>query len=221
MAAKDLIILTRAYSNIQGVSGVDALLQTLLTAASDAIEKYCRRDFLSTSYDELYSGNGDRKLMLRQYPLVSVQSVRYRPVTVMKITNTDATNVQARASVTSTGLTLVRVKNGVKTTDTSITFAGNVTLTAVAAAVNGCNDLRSAAALCFGYTHSHPRSVCSKRFIRFLRESSRRTLRISCRAGSNGQMLWETAVPARSTASGCSALRIYEATLIGSSLWLP
>ena len=28
------------------------------------------------------------------YPLVSVQSVRYRPVTVLKITNTDPANVQ-------------------------------------------------------------------------------------------------------------------------------
>jgi hypothetical protein len=113
-----------------------ALLQTLMTAASDAIEKYCRRDFPSTSYDELYSGNGDRKLMLRQYPIVSVQSVRYRPVTVIKITNTDPTNVQARVTVTSAGLTLLRVKNGLRTTDTSVTFGGNLTLTAVAAAVN-------------------------------------------------------------------------------------
>jgi hypothetical protein len=140
MAAKDLIILSRAYQNLQGVTSVDALLQSLITAASDTIEKYCRRDFLSTAYDELYSGNGDRKLLLRQYPLVSVQSLRYRPGTVLKITNTDSTNVQARASVTSTGLTLVRVKNGVKTTDTSITFAGNVTLTAVAAAVTALGN---------------------------------------------------------------------------------
>jgi hypothetical protein len=42
--------------------------------------------------------------------------------------------------VTSTGLTLIRVKNSVKTTDTSITFAGNVTLTAVAAAVNALGN---------------------------------------------------------------------------------
>jgi hypothetical protein len=97
------------------MASFDALLQTLLTAASDAIEKYCRRDFVSTAYDELYSGNGDRKRMLRQYPIVSVQSVRYRPVTVIKITNTDPINVQARVTVTSTGLTLVRVKDGVKT----------------------------------------------------------------------------------------------------------
>jgi hypothetical protein len=134
--AKDLITLARAYQNLQGVSSVDTLLQTLLTAASDAIQKWCRRDFVSTSYDELYSGNGQRELMLRQYPTISVESVRYRPVTVLKITNTDAANVQARVSVTSTGLKLVRVNAGTKTTDTSVTFAGNATLATCAVAVN-------------------------------------------------------------------------------------
>jgi hypothetical protein len=42
----------------------------------------------------------------------------------------------ARVSVTSTGLTLVSVNAGVKTTNASITFAGNVSITALAAAVN-------------------------------------------------------------------------------------
>jgi hypothetical protein len=92
------------------------------------------------SYDELYSGQGDRRLMLRQYPLISVESVRYRPVTVLKITNTIAANVQARVSVTSTGLKLVRVNAGIKTTDASPTFAGNVTLTALAATVNALGN---------------------------------------------------------------------------------
>ncbi len=140
MAAKDLITLSRAYQNLQGVSGVDGLLSTLLTAASDAIQKWCRRDFVQVSYDELYSGDGQRYLVLRQYPLISVQSVRYRPVTVLKITNTNPANVQARVSVTGTGLTLVRVNAGVKTTDASVTFAGNVTLSAVAAAVSALGN---------------------------------------------------------------------------------
>ncbi len=140
MAAKDLIILSRAYQALQGVSNVDTLLATLITAASDAIAKYCRRDFYARSYDELYSGTGAGRLVLRAYPIQSVQSVRYRPVTVLKITNTVAANVQARVTVTSTGLTLVRVNAGVKTTDTSVTFAGNVTLTAVANAVNALGN---------------------------------------------------------------------------------
>jgi hypothetical protein len=138
MAAKDLITLARAKQNIQAVTDntQDGLLTALVTSVSDAVEKFCRRRFVSTAYDELYNGTGDRRLLLRQYPIQSVQSVRYRPVTVLKITNTDPTNVQARVSVTSVGLKLTRVQSGVKTTDTSVTWAGNATLTAVAAAVN-------------------------------------------------------------------------------------
>ena len=136
MATKDLINLSRAYQALQGVSNQDSLLDTLITAYSDAIEKYCRRRFVSTSYDECYDGTGERRLLLRQYPIQSVQSVRYRPVTVLKITNTTAANVQARVSVLSTGLQLVSVNAGSKTTVTSgLTFSGNATLTALASAV--------------------------------------------------------------------------------------
>jgi hypothetical protein len=143
MAAKDLITLARAKQDIQAIidNTQDALLTTLITAVSDAIEKYCRRDFVSRVYDELYSGNGEPRLMLRQYPIISVQSVRYRPVTVLRIQNIDqATNQQARVSVTSTGLSLVRVASGVSTTDNSATFAGNVTLAAMANAVNALGN---------------------------------------------------------------------------------
>ena len=69
-----------------------------------------------------------------------MQAVRYRPVTVLKITNTSGVNQQARVAVTSTGLTLTRTASGVKSTDTSITFAGNVTLTAVATAVTALGN---------------------------------------------------------------------------------
>ena len=141
MAAKDLINLTRAYQALQGVSSQDTLLGVLITAYSEAVEKYCRRRFVTGSYDELYDGNGDRRLLLRQYPIQSVQAVRYRPVTVLKITNTTAANVQARVSILSTGLQLVSVSAGVKTTVTSgLTFAGNATLSALVAAVNAVGN---------------------------------------------------------------------------------
>jgi hypothetical protein len=142
MAAYDLITLARAKQDIQSItdSSQDALIGTLITAISRAIEKYCRRDFVQTQYDELYNGNGDRRLLLRQYPLLSVQSVRYRPVTVLKIINNLANTPQARVTVTATGLTLVRVTSGVTTTDTSITWAGNPTVVAVQNAVNALGN---------------------------------------------------------------------------------
>jgi hypothetical protein len=141
MAAKDLITLARAYQALGGISGQDTLVGTLITAYSDAIEKYCRRYFVSRFFDELYNGNGDRRLLLRQYPVQIVQSVRYRPVTVLKIINNNpALNQQARAQVTATGLQLSRTASGVAITETLITWAGNVTLNAVAAAVNALGN---------------------------------------------------------------------------------
>src|SRR5690348_9454934 len=117
MAAKDLITSARAGQEISGYppAGGDptGVLQVLITACSDAIEKYCKRRFLSHAYDELYNGSGDRRLLLRQYPVQSVTSVRYRPVTVAKVTNTNmALNQQARVQVTSTGLQCWRMANG-------------------------------------------------------------------------------------------------------------
>src|SRR5271170_6588898 len=104
----DLITLSRATTNIPAyTSGASATVSGLITAASRAIERYCRRDFASHTYDELYNGDADRRMILRQYPLISVQSVRYRPVTVIKITNNGANTPIARAQVTSAGITLI------------------------------------------------------------------------------------------------------------------
>jgi hypothetical protein len=143
MAAKDLITLSRAKQNIQAITDTsqDALLTTLITAVSEAIEKYCRRHFYSRSFDELYNGTGDRRLLLREYPIQSVQSVRYRPVTVIKVQNTDtATNQRATVAVTSTGLTLTRVASGVTSSDTSSTFAGFPTLQGLANNINSLGN---------------------------------------------------------------------------------
>ena len=139
MATKDLITLARTKLDIQSItdSSQDTLLASLITAVSDAIQKYCRRDFISKAYDECYNGMGDRRLLLREYPIISIQSVRYRPVTVIKIINNNTTqNQQARVTVTSTGLTLFRMASGVSSSDSSITYAGNATLNAIVTAVN-------------------------------------------------------------------------------------
>jgi len=138
MAAVDLITLARSKTNIPSItdSSHDSTLNTLITAASRAIEKYCRRDFVSHTYDELYNGNGDRRLFLRQYPLISVTSVRYRPVTVIKIINSLANTPIARVQVTSTVITLTWTTSGVVNTNTSATFVGNASVANLITALN-------------------------------------------------------------------------------------
>jgi hypothetical protein len=138
--AIDLITIAQAYNQIQSQAPggpYDALIQTLVTAASSAIEKWCRRDFYVRSYDELYNGNGDRRLFMRAYPIQTVTSVRYRPVTVMKVINNNSNNTQARVQITSTGITLTWTDNtAAKHTDTSTTFASYPTLAQAATQIS-------------------------------------------------------------------------------------
>jgi hypothetical protein len=140
MNMANLIDIERAKRAIQSITdnSQDALLGVLIAAYSDAISKYCRRDFTLRTYDELYDGNGDRRLLLRQYPIQSVQAVRYRPVTVMKVINNNTSvNQQCRVQVTATGIKLQSVASGVVTnvSDSTLSYASYPTLSALANAI--------------------------------------------------------------------------------------
>jgi hypothetical protein len=139
MTQLNLISTERASLNIPNYGNtMDRTIDAMIGACSDAIQKWCRRDFAVRSYDELYNGNGDRRLLLREYPLLSVESVRYRPVTVLKIINNAAsTNQQARVTVTSIGLTLTLMASGLKSVDTTSTYSAFPTLTALASYISG------------------------------------------------------------------------------------
>ncbi len=146
MPLADLIDLDFARQHLPTSKDSDEpTISTLITTATRAVQKFCRRDFGQQTYDELYNGLGDRRLVLRQYPLLSVQSVRYRPVTVLKILNNLANTPIARVSITNAGLTLTWTTNGVVNTNTSITWAANATVLAVQNAVNALGSGWSAA----------------------------------------------------------------------------
>jgi hypothetical protein len=150
MAAKDLITSARAMDSLGGPQGTSNLglslaeqqtLTDLITSVSDAIEKYCKRRFISHFYDELYNGSGDKRLLLRQYPLQSVQSVRYMPVFVCRVGNFNtALNQQARVSITSTGLQCWRMASGVATTETLLTWSSYPTLQSLMNAVSALGN---------------------------------------------------------------------------------
>jgi hypothetical protein len=143
--ASGLIDIERAKRNIQSITynSQDALLGVLIGAYSDAIQKWCRRDFALRLYDELYNGNGERRLMLRQYPIQSVESVRYRPVTVLNVINNDpATNQQARVQVTSVGIKLMTMASGVRTniSDSTLSYSSYPTLQSMATAISALGN---------------------------------------------------------------------------------
>lgn len=139
----DLITTARAKYNLAQSSfsaAEDTTIAALVTACSKAVRRYCRREFDSQAFDELYNGDGQERLLLRQHPVISVARIACAPTTVLRVTNTSASNQRATVAVASTGLTLVRVASGTTSTDTSVTWAGNATLSAVAAAVNALGN---------------------------------------------------------------------------------
>lgn len=138
----NLITRARAIYNLNNRSTTaaeDTTLDALIAAVSAAIERWCRRNFVSTLYDEVYDGRAHAELVLQHFPIISVERVAYDPTAVLLVQNTSATNQRATVQVTSTGLTLTRVASGVSTSN-SVTFAANVTLTALAAAINALGN---------------------------------------------------------------------------------
>lgn len=133
---RNLCSLERAKLNLpNATTSDDRTIAALIAAASDAIRKWCRRDFALRRYDELCDGVSSDRLLLREYPVHAVESVRHSPQVVLEVTNTSSSNQQARAAVTRDGVELLRVASGTMTRDTSVTFASNATLQAVATAI--------------------------------------------------------------------------------------
>lgn len=109
----DLITAARAIQS-PSLAGADpALLASLISAASAAAERYCGRLFDSALRTEIYDGTGDRYLMLRAFPLTSVNN----------ITVTDESG--STYTIATADLTLnllggeVRIKAGASTSDLS------------------------------------------------------------------------------------------------------
>lgn len=145
----NLITRGRAIQNLNDratTSNENATLDVLIPAVSRAIENYCWRTFAITSYDELYPGHNRLELVLRHYPIASVERLAYAPSPVMRVTNNSASNQRATVKVTSTGLELIRGASGTSTTNT-INFSDQATLSALATAVTALGNGWSASVI--------------------------------------------------------------------------
>lgn len=140
----DLITSSRALLAFPAsvAASVDASrLSTLITAASVAISRLCGgREFASTSYDERYDGSSDGYLLLKHFPILSVERLSTATYPALRVTNTDTTtNQRATISTTSTAVVLKRIASAVTTTNT-LTFASYTTVGAMDTAINAVGN---------------------------------------------------------------------------------
>lgn len=69
----------------------DARLNGYINRATDMIENYCQRKFLSAAYtDEEYQGNGTYYLTLRNFPVTALTAVSFRTSSNYNAPNWDA-----------------------------------------------------------------------------------------------------------------------------------
>ena len=72
----DLVTLADAYAWLKLTSGSDDVnLQLAITGVSRAIATWCSRNFVVASYAEVYDGVGSDRLVLRNFPVISVASL--------------------------------------------------------------------------------------------------------------------------------------------------
>ena len=114
----------------------DTDLAIILDAASAMFERLTHRIFAQADYSERYDGGDNQHLLLRQYPIISINRVAVCRSEAIRIWNSDRdTNQRAAVSVTSTGLTLKRMASGVASSS-SLAFATYVTIASLADAIN-------------------------------------------------------------------------------------
>lgn len=132
-----LITASQAKQYIPGYdSADDAFLDDLIARAESAIDVFLHRTLCEATYDDRYDGSRFGVLHTREFPLTLLSRAAIARSRALQVRNTDTTtNQRARVTTTSVGMTLIRVASGVENTDT-ITWATDVTVTAVETAIN-------------------------------------------------------------------------------------
>ncbi len=138
----NLITRERALRNLATLTPTEAeveLVDELLAVSTRVVQSHCQRTFSTTRYDELHPGSSRPELILRNYPVCSVERVAYAPKPVLRIRNTASTNHRATGAVRETGLVLTRVASGVTHEDV-LPFASSPTLLALSDAINAVGE---------------------------------------------------------------------------------
>lgn len=74
--ANDLVTLAQAQSWLGIAAGADDVnLQLAVSAYSQAIADWCSRQFVAANFTEFYDGQNTTRILLRQYPIISVSSL--------------------------------------------------------------------------------------------------------------------------------------------------
>ena len=122
----------KEYTGISG-TGNDSLIAALISRATNAIQEYCDRIFIATTYREIRDGRSD-KVQTDNYPIISVQLLAGWREQALQITNSSTDAYNAYVQIDDTTMTLV-VQGGTNEDSTELTLSDHATMTALKTAV--------------------------------------------------------------------------------------
>lgn len=112
------------------------LIESLIDAVSDAVEKYCGRNFVSADYREWHDGMGEQTLALRHFPVTAIKRLATGSATALTVRGTTTTDLRATVEVQDTQLVLSRFDSNGTEMVSNVTFASNPTASALVTAIN-------------------------------------------------------------------------------------
>ena len=134
--------LTGALTTLEGLKSQigtdpndDTLLNHLIDAASEKIERETGRRFAATDYVQWINGAGQDRIMLDQYPIIRVQTVGVGRCPRLSISYTGAA-VQAAVIITADNLRLLTIATDGTNTTTDTALNSTTTISEVETAID-------------------------------------------------------------------------------------
>lgn len=136
VASGDLLTTVARFKLYCGItsSDDDTLIGQLITRSTNAIQRYCNRDFVSTTYREFRDGDGGNEINLRQFPVISITMFGIGREDAFSIQNTSSDAYNAQVSISDSTISL-QVQGGTNDGTETLTLSNYATLTALFVAI--------------------------------------------------------------------------------------
>ena len=122
----------KEYAGITG-SDNDSLIAALINRATSAIQKFCDKTFIATTFREIRDGRSD-EIQLDEYPVISIQMFSGYRQQAIQLSNTSTDAYNAYVQIDDDTMTLV-VQGGANAGSNELTLTDSATLTALETAI--------------------------------------------------------------------------------------
>jgi len=117
----------------------DDLLNLIILEVSARIERATARTFEAADYSEFFKADDAQVVVIRNFPIITVNRVATGIDTAIDVSY-DGTDIRALVSVTDDKVRLISTTAAGVTTTTDLTFAANLTASAMATAITAIAD---------------------------------------------------------------------------------